>query len=153
MYSAKKRYEALSITSRIEGISVADVMDRDPVAIPEGASIEQALDEYFLRYRSPWFPVVDAAQRFIGLVDRGAADNVPAVERTSAMVRDVLTRDSGTITVREDEPLESVLGNEALRRLGAVIATDADGRIQGVLTIDAIGRVLRPQAPSTPPAV
>jgi hypothetical protein len=46
-----------------------------------------------------------------------------------------------------------VLGNEALRRLGALIATDADGQISGVLTIDAIGRALRPQTPSTPPAV
>ena len=96
--------------------------------------------------------MVDAAQQFIGLVDRGAADDVPAVERTSSMVRDVLARDSGTLTVREDEPLESVLGNEALRRLGAVMAIDADGRIRGVLTIDAIGQALRPQNPGTPAA-
>ena len=36
-------------------------MDAEPVAIPEDASVERALDEYFLRYRWPWFPVVDAA--------------------------------------------------------------------------------------------
>jgi CBS domain-containing protein len=147
--AAKAALAQTEVSSRIEGISVADVMERDPVAIPEGASIEQALDEYFLRYRSPWFPVVDAAQRFIGLVDRGAADNVPAVERASAVVSDVLARDSGTLTVREDDPLESVLGNESLRRLGALIATDADGRIRGVLTIDAIGKALRPVAPGS----
>jgi Zn-dependent protease len=147
--AAKAAIAQTDVTSRIEGISVADVMERDPVAIPEGASIEQALDEYFLRYRSPWFPVVDAAQRFIGLVDRGAADNVPAVERTSSVVSDVLARDSGSLTIREDEPLESALGNEALRRLGALIATDADGHIRGVLTIDAIGKALRPVAPGS----
>jgi len=147
--AAKAAIAQTDVTSRIEGISVADVMDRDPVAIPEGASIEQALDEYFLRYRSPWFPVVDTAQRFIGLVDRGAADNVPAVERTSSVVSDVLARDSGSLTIMEDEPLESVLGNEALRRLGALIATDADGHIRGVLTIDAIGKALRPVAPGS----
>ena len=145
--AAKAALAQTEVTSRIEGISVADVMDRDPVAIPEGASIEQALDEYFLRYRSPWLPVVDTAQRFIGLVDRGAADGVPATERTSTAVRDVLARDSGTLTVREDDPLESVLGNESLRRLGALIATDALGHIRGVLTIDAIGKALRPTAP------
>jgi Zn-dependent protease len=147
--AAKSAIAQTEVTSRIEGISVADVMDRDPVAIPEGASIEQALDEYFLRYRSPWFPVVDAAQHFIGLVDRGAADNVPAVERTSALVSDVLARDSGSLTIGEDEPLESVLGNESLRRLGALIATDADGHIRGVLTIDAIGKALRPVTPGS----
>ena len=149
--AAKSAIAQTELTSRIEGISVADVMDPDPVAIPEGASIEQALDEYFLRYRSPWFPVVDTAQHVIGLVDRPTADNVPAVERTSASVRDVVARDSGSLTVKEDAPLESVLGNEALRRLGALIATDADGHISGMLTIDAIGRALRPS--TGPPAV
>jgi Zn-dependent protease len=149
--AAKAALAQTEVTSRIEGISVADVMDRDPVAILDSASIEQALDEYFLRYRSPWFPVVDAAQRFIGLVDRGAADGVPATERTSTAVRDVLARDSGTLTVREDDPLESVLGNEALRRLGALIATDALGHIRGVLTIDAIGKALRPSGHQAAP--
>ena len=147
--AAKAAIAQTEVTSRIEGISVGDVMDRDPVAIPESASIEQALDEYFLRYRSPWFPVVDAAQHFIGLVDRGAADNVPTTERTSTVVSDVLALDSGALTVGEDEPLESVLGNESLRRLGALIATDAVGHVRGVLTIDAIGRALRPTAPGS----
>ena len=149
--AAKSAIAQTEFSSRIEGISVADVMDPDPVAIPEGASIEQALDEYFLRYRSPWFPVVDTARHVIGLVDRPTADNVPAVERTSASVRDVVARDGGSLTVMEDAPLESVLGNETLRRLGALIATDADGQISGMLTIDAIGRALRPSP--GPPAV
>ena len=42
-------------------------MDREPVAIPGELSVERALDEYFLRYRWPWFPVVDAAHNFLGL--------------------------------------------------------------------------------------
>ena len=144
--AARSAIAQTEITSRIEGVSVADVMDPEPVAIPEGVSIEQALDEYFLRYRSPWFPVVDATQRVVGLVDRPTADNVPAVERTSASVRDVVAHDGGSLTVSEDAPLESVLGNESLRRLGALIATDAEGHLSGVLTIDAIGRALRPQS-------
>jgi hypothetical protein len=52
--------------------------------------VERALDEYFLRYRWPWFPVVDAAQRFVGLLNRGTADAVPEPTRTSRLVGDVL---------------------------------------------------------------
>jgi Zn-dependent protease len=147
--SARAAYAQTQITSRIEGISVGDVMDREPVAIPEGLTIERALDEYFLRYRWPWFPVVDSAQRFVGLLDRGTADAVPAPERDSSTVGDVLARDGGTLTVSEDAPLESVLGNETLRRLGALVATDADGRLRGVVTVDAIGRALRDPAAGT----
>src|SRR6185295_17264970 len=124
--SARGAVMQTEFASRIEGIRVADVMDRDPVAIPEDASVERALDEYFLRYRWPWFPVVDAAQRFRGLIERGAADAVPEVSRASSAVRDVFEADStGTLKVRDDEPLESLLGNDALRRLGAVMAVDA----------------------------
>jgi hypothetical protein len=69
------------------------------------------------------------------------------VERASSTVGDVFARDSGSIAVPEDTPLEAILRNESLRRLGAVVATDDQGRIRGVLTIDAIGRALKPQTP------
>ena len=142
--SARGAVMQTEFASRIEGIRVADVMDAEPVAIPEDASVERALDEYFLRYRWPWFPVVDAAQRFRGLIERGAADAVPEVSRASSAVRDVFEADStGTLRVRDDEPLESLLGNDALRRLGAVMAVDADGRLRGVITADQVGRALR----------
>jgi Zn-dependent protease len=142
--SARGAVLQTEFTSRIEGIRVADVMDDEPVAIPEDASVERALDEYFLRYRWPWFPVVDAAQRFRGLIERGAADAVPEVSRASSVVRDVFEADStGTLRVRDDEPLESLLGNDALRRLGALMAVDADGRLRGVITSDQVGRALR----------
>jgi Zn-dependent protease len=140
--SARAAVTQSEITSRIEGVSVEDVMDPEPVAVPEGLSVEQALDEYFLRYRYPWFPVVDGLQRFVGLIDRGAADGIPATERTATTVSDILARDSGTASVSQDASLEALLSNQALRRLGALAAVDADGRLRGVVTLDAVGRAL-----------
>jgi Zn-dependent protease len=142
--SARGAVLQTEFSSRIEGIRVADVMDDEPVAIPEDASVERALDEYFLRYRWPWFPVVDAAQNFRGLIERGAADAVPEVSRASSTVADVFEMDaSGMLRVAEDAPLESLLGNDALRRLGALMAVDTHGRLQGVITADQVGRALR----------
>jgi Zn-dependent protease len=131
-------------SSRIEGLRIADVMDREPVAIPDDANVERALDEFFLRYRWPWFPVVDASQRFLVLIERGAADAVPEVSRTSSRVRDVFEPDSsGTLHVRDDEPLESLLGNDALGRLSALVVVDEQGRLRGVVTADQVRRALR----------
>lgn len=132
-----------AISSRIEGMQVADVMDREPVAIPEQLSVEAALDEYFLRYRWPWFPVVDTAQRFKGLLIRESADQVPEVSRASARVAELIEPDPGSLHVPEDLPLDALLGNEALRRLGALMAVDADGRLRGVITAEQVGRALR----------
>jgi Zn-dependent protease len=144
LQSARGAVMQTEFTSRIEGLTVGDVMDDEPVAIPENASVERALDEFFLRYRWPWFPVVDPAQRFLGLIERGAADAVPEVSRTSSTVGDVFEADStGTLRVRDDAPLESLLGNDALTRLGALMAVDEDGHLRGVITADQVGRALR----------
>ena len=144
LQSARGAVMQTEFSSRIEGLRIADVMDREPVAIPDDASVERALDEFFLRYRWPWFPVVDGSQRFLGLIERGAADAVPEVSRTSSRVRDVFEPDSsGTLHVRDDEPLESLLGNDALGRLSALVVVDEQGRLRGVVTADQVRRALR----------
>ena len=144
--SARAASMQTAISSRIEGLRVADVMDTEPVAIPEGLSIEKALDEYFLRYRWPWFPVVDAAQRFKGLLVRDRADEVPEPSRATSLVGELVEPDPGSLHVSEDTPLDALLGNEALGRLGALMAVDADGRLRGVITAEQVGRALRGDA-------
>jgi Zn-dependent protease len=146
--SARAANMQTAISSRLEGLRVADVMDREPVAIPDALSVERALDEYFLRYRWPWFPVVDAAYRFRGLLERDRADDVPEPRRSSATVAELMDRQEGSLHVSEDAPLDSLLGNEALRRFGALMATDADGRLSGVITAEQVGRALRDAAPT-----
>jgi CBS domain-containing protein len=144
--SARGATMQTAISSRLTGMRVADVMDREPVAIPGELSIEQALDQYFLRYRWPWFPVVDAAHRFLGLLERDRADEVPEVSRASALVSELLERDRGSLHVDEDAPLDSLLSNQNLRRFGALMAVDADGRLSGVITAEQVGRALRDAA-------
>ncbi len=141
--SAKAASMQTAITGRISDLSVADVMDREPVAIPDELSVEQALDEYFLRYRWPWFPVVNAAYRFLGLVVRDKADEVPETSRATSHVSDLLEHDDGTFQIRDDAPLDSLLSSQALRRFGALMAVDADGRLSGVITAEQVGRALR----------
>src|SRR5438270_3287159 len=59
-----------AVSERIEGVRVADVMDRQPVVVPSETPVAQALDEYFLRYGADWLPVVDEHERFVGIARR-----------------------------------------------------------------------------------
>src|SRR5262249_16212090 len=113
------------LSSRIGEVVVADVMDREPVAIPGDLSVEQALDECFLRCGWPWFPVVATAYRFLGLLQRERADEVPEVSRASSSVAEIVDHDRG-LFVRDDTPLDALLSNQNLRRFGALMAVDAD---------------------------
>jgi Zn-dependent protease len=147
--SARGAAMQTALTSRVGDVVVADVMDREPVAIPGDLSVERALDEYFLRYRWPWFPVVDAAHRFLGLVLRDRADEVPEISRASSHVSELVDHDRG-LFVRDDTPLDSLLSNQNLRRFGALMAVDAEGRLSGVITVEQVGRALREATAGTP---
>jgi Zn-dependent protease len=140
--SARGAAMQTALTDRIGDVRVADVMDREPVTIPGELSVERALDEYFLRYRWRWFPVVDAGRRFLGLIERDRADEVPEISRANSHVSEYVDHDIG-LFVRDDTPLDSLLANQNLRRLGALMAVDADGRLSGVVTIEQVGRALR----------
>ncbi len=51
--SARVTVAQSNLNKRLGGLTVSDVMDDEPVAIPFDATVEEALDEYFLRYRGP----------------------------------------------------------------------------------------------------
>ena len=132
-----------AVLSRIEGVRVADVMDDEPVAIPANMSIGDALHEYFLRYRYDWFPVVDDAGRFVGIVDRERAERIPEDRQSVFTVREILRSEEDNLRVKSDDPLEALLGRQALMRLGALMAVDDGGRLLGVVTWDQVRRALQ----------
>ena len=54
--SARAAVVSTAFTERIDGITVADIMDAQPVSMPARTAVSSARDEYFLRYRWEWFP-------------------------------------------------------------------------------------------------
>jgi Zn-dependent protease len=132
-----------ALGSRIKNITVADIMDREPVTIPADATILEAHEQFFLRYRWPWFAVVDPARHFLGVVRQQRVESEIAAGRPALPVTDVLEEDM-PVRIGEEAPLESLLGAEGLGRLGAMVAVDAEGVLQGVVTLAEVRRALRP---------
>jgi Zn-dependent protease len=129
-----------AVTSRLEGVTVADIMDADPVTLPADLPVQQAYEEFFLRYQGwPWFAVVEPDGRYAGIAHRTAVESA-ARAGSPAPVRELA---ADTAEVREDAPLEALLGSEPLSRLGALMAVDADGRLRGVVTVEQVTRALR----------
>jgi Zn-dependent protease/CBS domain-containing protein len=146
--SARAAVASTAFTERLDGITVADIMDAQPVSMPASATVAQAQDEYFLRYRWDWFPVVDEHGRFVGVVREPRIDAEIAAGRPALPVGELVeTDDAEAWRVRSDSPLESLLGDEGLRDRGALMAVDADGVLRGVVTIDQVRRALTAALP------
>jgi Zn-dependent protease len=143
--SARAAMAQTAVTERLEGITVADVMDSEPVTIPADLPAAQAWDEYFLRYRDwPWFAVVEPDGRWVGIAHRAAIQQVAADSTAPALtLRQLAAPAEPDGQIASDAPLEELLGSEPLGRLGVLMAIDGDGRLRGIVTRDAVMRALQ----------
>jgi Zn-dependent protease len=128
---------------RMQNVTVADIMDREPVTIGADVTLLDAQEQFFLRYRWPWFAVVDPARHFLGVVRVQRVESEIAAGRPALPVVEVLEEDM-PVRIKEEAPLESLLGSEGLGRLGAMVAVDSDGVLQGVVTLAQVQQALRP---------
>ena len=135
-----------AVSDRLEGITVADLMDAEPVTIPAATPAGQAYEEYFLRYQGwEWFAVVDADGRFAGIAHREPLRQV-AEAGDQRPVGELVVPLGADGEVRDDAPLEALLASEPLRRFGALMAVDGEGRLRGVVTLEQVSRALRAHA-------
>ena len=151
LQAARGAVAQTAFSERLGGVTVADIMDSEPVAIPAGVTASRALDEYFLRYRWPWFPVVDESGRFLGIVHQERVQGAERLGDGEKSVRELMDPDDGNWKVGADATLESLLGSEPLRRVGALFAVDPEGRLRGVVTIEQVRRALQNATPAGTP--
>ncbi len=128
---------------RIDGVTVADLMDDDPVTLPADTTTLRAQEDFFLRYGWEWFAVTDPQTgRYLGILPRARVDGAVSAGQPALEVREVLDQDAGTYRVRDDEPLETLLASAPLRELGALMVVDAEERLRGVVTLQQVRRAL-----------
>jgi Zn-dependent protease len=136
------------VTERIRGVTVEDVMDREPVVLPATTKLDRALDDYFVRYGWDWFPVADVTGRFLGLASRDRLEAVPEALRPGSSVDQVTAMETrARFSVGVEEPLEALLGSQGLATLGALMAVDSTGVLRGVITVEQVKRALQGPPP------
>jgi CBS domain-containing protein len=142
--SARAAIVQTALSAKIEGVRVADIMDRQPVAIPSRTPVGEALDSFFLRYGWSWFPVVDDVRRFVGIARQERVEAAADRGEGWLTVEAVLEPESDAgWRVREDRPITELLSSESLGRLGALMAVDGEGVLCGVVTVEQVRRALQ----------
>lgn len=130
-----------AFSERIEGVTAADLMESDPIAVPGQTTALAVQDEFFTRYGRRWFPVVDVERRVLGLLSEDRVDGALAGGQPTLTAGELADGDAEA-RVAHDTSLEALLGSEPLRRHGALVVTDPDGRLCGVITLDSVRRAL-----------
>jgi Zn-dependent protease/CBS domain-containing protein len=141
--SARSAIVSGNVQERLSAVTVADVMDPQPFTLDGDTSVLDARERVFDEHPDWSFvPVVDADGRFLGVLRREDVDRELAAGRPALLVREALGGDPWSVAT--DQPLEALLGAQALRAAGAVFAVDGEGRLRGVVTLDMLRRALTP---------
>jgi len=139
--AAQASYQQVTLQETLSGIKVKDIMVKDMVTINPSMTVNQAVNEYFLRYGYGGFPVIDDG-RFLGILTLKEVKHIPRERWGEVRVSDVM--------VRHDKKWEVSLEDNVIKALelmiredkGRVVVTEKD-RITGLITRNGIARYVQ----------
>lgn len=142
LYSAAQAsYRQATLQEILAGVTVEEIMATDLKTVSPGMSLDQAVNEYFLKYGYGGFPVVEAGD-FLGMVTLKEVKNVPKPDWGRLTIADVY--------VPHDQKWEVTRGDDVLRALELMIKEDKGrvavkdkGRFVGLITRNGIARYVQ----------
>ena len=138
--AAKAEEGGLRVRTAFAGREAGRFMSFPAVTVPAAASVEDAVEDFFVRYRYSAFPVLDG-ERPIGLIDFAAVQRVPEARRALTAAAEVALHDE-ELVVDEHQDVAELLERPAFQRVGRAIVLTTNGRV-GILSITDVNRALR----------
>jgi Zn-dependent protease/predicted transcriptional regulator len=139
--AARSSYQELQLQQLLHGVEAEDVMAADLVRIPPELSLQEAVDDYFMRYDHGAFPVEEQG-RTIGLLTLRGIRRVPREQWPTHRVRDHMVPLSDQVVVAPDARMDGVLGKLQDSQANRVLVAQ-DGEVVGIITPSDLTRWLR----------
>jgi Zn-dependent protease len=139
--AARASYQELQLRHMLRGVEAEDVMAGNLLRIPPDLSLQDAVDDYFMRYDHGAFPV-DEQGRTIGLLTLRGVRRVPREQWPARRVRDHMVPLGDQVVVTPDARMDDVLGKLQDGEAGRVLVVQ-DGEVVGIITPTDLTRWLR----------
>jgi Zn-dependent protease/predicted transcriptional regulator len=135
----------------IEGLNVADVMDRDVATVPPGLSVDTFAMQVLDGTSSPSLPVVDDG-RLVGVIGLTQLRRLRPDRWAQTRTGDVMVGEAALPDVGPETSLRTVLDELGRSGLDGLPVLEA-GRLAGIVTRDAVARAIQERLhPSATPS-
>jgi Zn-dependent protease/CBS domain-containing protein len=138
--AARSSYEDLQLRQMLSNVEAHDVMARDLLRIPPDITLQQAVDDYFMRYDHGAFPVDDQG-RTIGLLTIKGVRRVPREQWATQRVRDFIVPLGDQIAAAPDARMDQVMAKLDAGDGRRTLVVD-DGEVVGIITPSDVTRWL-----------
>lgn len=122
-----------------ENLTASDLMSPGLVTLSSDTTVQDAIDDFFLRYDHNAFPVVDPDQNTVGILTLRAARQVPRDQWPIRQVWAVMTRLDEAATASPDTPMEEVIRRLRETEDQRVLVVDGSN-VVGIITPRDIAR-------------
>jgi Zn-dependent protease len=137
--AADAEIQGASTRAALGGLSVAQLMVREPVTVSATSSVQAFMDGAFFPTRHTAFPVLDARAP-VGIVSFRHALELPTDRWPTTSVRAIMAAGPDTV-ISPDAPLTAAMGRLTAGDLRRLLVVD-DGRLAGLLSATDVMRVL-----------
>lgn len=138
--AARMGYEQLQLRRMLEDVDAEDVMASTVSSIPPDVTLQQAVDEYFMRYDHSAFPVVDGDET-VGLLSLRRVKQVAREDWPSTRVRETMGRLDDGCTVSPTTSMADVV--ERLEGENRRVVVVDQGDIVGIISPSDVARWLQ----------
>jgi Zn-dependent protease/CBS domain-containing protein len=139
--AARSSYQELQLQQLLRGVEAEDVMAGDLRRIPPELSLQDAVDDYFMRYDHGAFPVEEHG-RTVGLLTLRGVRRVPREQWPTRRVRDHMVPLSDQVVVAPEARMDGVLGKLQDSEANRVLVVE-HGEVVGIITPSDLTRWLR----------
>lgn len=137
--ASRSAYDQVSLEHAFAGVSVAEVAEDDFVRVPAGATLREAVDDYFVRHGRDAFAVEEAGE-IVGLI---GLDDLRRRERegwTGTAVRDAMRTLDEALVIAGDEDIVIALRRLAQAPGHRLLVRTEDGELAGMVSYDDVVR-------------
>lgn len=140
LQAASAAGQDVTIRHLLREVRAREMMSPELVTVPSGASLQEAVDDFFLRYDHSAFPVEDLDRP--GLLTLRAVRQVPREQWDRRQVWTVITDLDELCTVGPETPMSEVMDHLQEQDQDRVLVME-NGRVVGIITPRDVARWVR----------
>jgi Zn-dependent protease/predicted transcriptional regulator len=138
---AQTSYQQANLQESLSGLKVRDVMVKNMVILNSSVTVQDAVNNYFLRYGFGGFPVF-ADGKFLGFITLKEIKNIPREDWTNVKVSNVLIPHQADWEVSPEDDVMKALELMMTKDKGRIAVTE-NNKIVGLITRNGIARYLQ----------
>jgi Zn-dependent protease/CBS domain-containing protein len=139
--AAQASYQQVSLQENLSGLKVKDIMVKDIVTIRSSVTLNEAVNEYFLRYGYGGFPVFEDG-RFVGIVTLREIKDIPREDWGKVKVSDVAISHGREVEISSGDNVMKALELMVTKDKGRLVVTEGN-KIVGLITRNGITRYMQ----------